>query len=262
MNEKAALLRSLHTPGTPLVLVNAWDAATARIAAAAGSPAVATTSAGVAWSLGAADGDTLGRDDAIALIRRVVAAVAVPVTADIESGFGAAPADVAETVRLVVAAGAAGVNIEDGSRTVEEQTARIAAARAAAGDDLFINARLDAYLRGRGDLDETVARAEALVEAGADGIFVPGVTDPSTVAALAGRIAAPLNILTGPGAPTVGELAKLGVARVSLGSWAAEAAYAMFGRVTRQALDQGTYAEELAESYDYGELNDLMRYSA
>ncbi|MFF5080024.1 isocitrate lyase/phosphoenolpyruvate mutase family protein [Actinoplanes sp. NPDC000266] len=262
MTEKAALLRSLHTPGNPLVLVNAWDAATARIAAAAGSPAVATTSAGVAWSLGAADGDALGRDDAIALIRRVVAAVSVPVTADIESGFGATPADVAETVRLVVEAGAAGVNIEDGTRTVDEQAARITAARRAAGEDLFINARLDAYLRGRGDLDETVARAAALVEAGADGIFVPGVVDPSTVAALAERITAPLSILTGPGAPTVGELAKLGVARVSLGSWAAEAAYDMFRRVTKQALSQGTYAEELAASYDYGELNDLMRYSA
>ncbi|XVU24525.1 isocitrate lyase/PEP mutase family protein [Actinoplanes sp. CA-054009] len=262
MNEKAALFRSLHTPGNPLVLVNAWDAATARIAAAAGSPAVATTSAGVAWSLGAPDGDALDRDDAIAAIRRVVTAVSVPVTADIESGFGATPADVAETVRLVVAAGAVGVNIEDGDRTVEEQSARIAAAREAAGDGLFLNARLDAYLRGRGDLEETVARAAALVEAGADGIFVPGVVEPSTVALLAERIKAPLNILTGPGAPTVGALAKLGVARVSLGSWVAEAAYEMVRRVTTQALNQGTYAEELAEAYDYGELNNLMRYSA
>ncbi|GAA0482034.1 hypothetical protein Ade02nite_63360 [Paractinoplanes deccanensis] len=262
MNDKAALFRSLHTPGTPLVLVNAWDAATARIAAASGSPAVATTSAGVAWSLGAADGDTLDRDEAIAAIRRVVRAVDVPVTADIESGFGATPADVADTVCLVLAAGAVGINIEDGSRTVDEQAARIAAARGAAGDGLFINARLDAYLRGRGELDETVARAAAFAEAGADGIFVPGVTDPSTVAALAERVPAPLNILTGPGAPTVGELAKLGVARVSLGSWVAEAAYEMFRRVTVQALGQGTYAEELAEAYDFGELNDLMRYSA
>ncbi|MEU8814311.1 isocitrate lyase/phosphoenolpyruvate mutase family protein [Actinoplanes sp. NPDC048796] len=262
MNEKAALFRSLHTPGNPLVLVNAWDAATARIAAAAGSPAVATTSAGVAWSLGAPDGDALDRGQAIAVIRRVVAAVPVPVTADIESGFGVTPADVAETVRLVVAAGAVGVNIEDGDRTVEEQAARIAAARAAAGDGLFINARLDAYLRGRGDLAETVARAATLVEAGADGVFVPGVTEPSTVAQLAERVAAPLNVLTGPGAPTVGELAKLGVARVSLGSSVAQTAYDLFRRVTTEALSQGTYAKELAEAYDFGELNDLMRYSA
>ncbi|MEV4343463.1 isocitrate lyase/phosphoenolpyruvate mutase family protein [Actinoplanes sp. NPDC049596] len=256
MTDKAALFRSLHIPGTPLVLVNVWDAATARIAAASGAPAVATTSAGVAWSLGAPDGDALDRAEAIAAIRRVAAAVEVPVTADIESGFGATPAEVAETVRLVAEAGAVGVNLEDGDRTVEEQAERITAARTAG---VFVNARLDAYLRGRGDLDETVARAQAFIEAGADGIFVPGVVDPSTVAALAERIPAPLNILTGPGAPTVGELAKLGVARVSLGSGAAQAAYGMFRRVTRQALEEGTYAEELAESYDFGELNDLMR---
>ena len=258
MIDKAALFRSLHIPGTPLVLVNAWDALSARLAEQAGSRAVATTSAAVAWSLGAPDGDALDRDEAIATIRRVAGAVRVPVTADIESGFGAAPADVADTVRAVVAAGAVGVNIEDGDRPVDEQVARLSAARAAAGAGLYLNARLDLYLRGRGDLEEAAARAEAYLAAGADGIFVPGVVDLPTVAALVARIPAPVNVLTGPGAPSVGEFAELGVARVSLGSGAAEAAYAVMRRATEEALTTGTYAA-VGDALDYGELNALMR---
>ncbi|WP_438871389.1 isocitrate lyase/PEP mutase family protein [Paractinoplanes lichenicola] len=255
-------LRSLHMPGKPLVLVNAWDAASARIVEAAGSRAVATTSAGVAWSLGAPDGDALSRDDAVALVRRVVRAVRVPVTADIESGFGVEPEDVATTVRAVVAAGAAGVNIEDGARGVEEQTARLAAARAAAGAELFINARLDAYLRGAGDVDEVVARASAYLDAGADGIFVPGVTDPETVGTLAAKIPAPLNVMAGAGGPSVAEFAALGVARVSLGSAVAQAAYAVARHAAEEALTTGTYAA-VADALEYGGLNGLMRgYSA
>ena len=239
------------------MLVNAWDAASARIAERAGSKAVATTSAGVAWSLGAPDGDALGRDEAVALVRRVVGAVSVPVTADIESGFGKTPDDVAETVRAVVAAGATGVNIEDGDRDVDEQCARLAAARAAGGTDLFINARLDAYLRGRGDVAEVTSRAEAFIEAGADGIFVPGVTDPAVIRELV-RIPAPLNVLIGSSAgPSVAELAALGVARVSLGSVVAQAAYATVRRATEEALTSGTYAA-VADALDYGWMNDLM----
>ena len=257
MTDKAALFRSLHIPGTPLVLVNAWDALSARLAERAGSRAVATTSAAVAWSLGAPDGDALDRDTMIGATRRVVAAVRVPVTADVESG-GATPAEVADTVRAVVAAGAVGVNLEDGDRPVDEQVARLAAARAAAGDALYLNARLDLYLRGRGEVAEAAARAEAYLAAGADGIFVPGVVDPATVAELVERIPAPVNVLTGPGAPSVGELAELGVARVSLGSGAAEAAYAVMRRAAEEALTTGTYAA-VADALDYGELNDLMR---
>ena len=249
--------RSLHVPGRPLVLANAWDAASARIAEAAGSPAVATTSAGVAWSLGTPDGDVLDRAAAVASVRRVVAAVAVPVTADIESGFGADPAGVAETIRGVVAAGAAGINLEDSWRPAAEYVERLTAARAAAGDTLFINARIDTYLRGDGDFDDTVARAEAYLAAGADGIFVPGVVDPQTVGALVAKIAAPVNVLVGPGAPTVAELAALGVARVSLGSGVAQAAYAVMRRAVREALTTGTY-ESVAGAIDYGDLNGLM----
>ncbi|MER7278827.1 isocitrate lyase/phosphoenolpyruvate mutase family protein [Dactylosporangium sp. NPDC000244] len=268
MTNRAARFRALHTATDPLVLVNAWDAASARVVAAAGAPAIATTSAGVAWTLGAPDGDTLARDQALEHLARIVRAVPadLPVTADIESGFGATPADVAETIRGVLATGAVGVNLEDtardgdvaGLRDIAGQQARIAAARAAADDagvDLYINARVDTYFRGRAD--ETVARAEAYLAAGATGVFVPGVADAGTIAALAKAIPAPLNVLAQPGTPPVGELAGLGVARVSLGSWIAEAAYALARRAAREAYTAGTYSS-LADSYDFGELNSLM----
>ncbi|MEV0560220.1 isocitrate lyase/phosphoenolpyruvate mutase family protein [Dactylosporangium sp. NPDC050588] len=259
----AALFRSLHDPADPLVLVNAWDAASARVVAAAGARAVATTSAGVAWTLGVPDGDALTRDAMLAHLRRVVAAVDVPVTADVESGFGATPDEVAETLRGVADAGAVGVNLEDtvrgerpGLREVAGQVARIAAARAAA-PDVYINARIDTYLRGTGDLEQTVGRARAYLDAGASGIFVPGVVDTDTIGRLAAAIPAPLNILVGPGAPTVAELGKLGVARVSLGSWVAEAAYAVARRAAEEAFTAGTYTS-LDGALEYSELNRLM----
>ncbi|SCE73061.1 2-Methylisocitrate lyase, PEP mutase family [Micromonospora coriariae] len=265
---RAELFRSLHTPGSPLVLVNAWDAASARIVAAAGARAVATTSAGVAWSLGAPDGDVLGRDAAVDLIGRVTASVSLPVTADIESGYGATPAEVGVTTRAVLDAGAVGVNIEDAHRDggtplrdMPDQCARIGAVRGAADAadlPLYVNARIDTFLSGAGDVDEIVARATAYLAAGADGIFVPGVVDPEIIRALVRAVPAPLNVLAGPGAPTVGELARLGVARVSLGSSVAEAAYAVARRAADEALGAGTYGA-LADALDYGTLNALMR---
>ncbi|NUR74605.1 MAG: isocitrate lyase/phosphoenolpyruvate mutase family protein [Hamadaea sp.] len=262
----AELFRSLHVPGRPLVLANAWDAASAAVVAAAGAPAVATTSAGVAWSLGTPDGDKLGRTQAVELIARVVRAVGVPVSADIEAGFGATPDEVAETVRAVIAAGAVGVNIEDNShggpevlRPIAEQADRLTAVRTAAADSgLFVNARIDTYLAGVGGLAETVERANAYVAAGADGVFVPGVTDPATIKELVAAIPAPVNVLVGPGSPTVAELAELGVARASLGSAIAQAAYAVARRAAEEAYIHGTYAS-LADAVDYGTLNDLLR---
>ncbi|GAA2342724.1 isocitrate lyase/phosphoenolpyruvate mutase family protein [Dactylosporangium salmoneum] len=267
MTTRAARFRALHAAGQPLVLVNAWDAASARVIAAAGAPAVATTSAGVAWTLGAPDGDALSRDAALEHLARIVHAVPaeLPVTADIESGFGATPADVAVTIRGVLEAGAVGINIEDtergsatGLRAIEDQQARIAAARSAADDagvELYINARVDTYFRGAPE--ETVGRAEAYLAAGATGIFVPGVADSETIGALAKAIKAPLNVLAQEGTAPVAELAALGVSRVSLGSWVAEAAYALTRRAAVEAYTKGTYTE-LSGSYDFGELNTLM----
>ncbi|MGN9906747.1 isocitrate lyase/PEP mutase family protein [Phytohabitans sp. LJ34] len=266
--DKTNALRALHAPGTVLVLPNAWDVATARLAEDAGAAAVATTSAGVAWSLGAPDGDHLGRELAAALVARIAAAVSVPVSADIEGGYAADPAGVAETVRAIVEAGASGVNIEDaggdGLRPTGEQADRLAAAReaaTAAGVPLFVNARTDTYLRAVGDpgtrLAATLDRAAAYLAAGADGIFVPGVADPETIAALAAGIDAPLNIMAGPGSPPVADLAKLGVARVSVGASIALSAYAHARRGMREVLTTGTY-EGLSSDLDYGELNGLL----
>jgi 2-methylisocitrate lyase-like PEP mutase family enzyme len=261
---KTTTFRALHAPGSLLVLPNAWDVATARLAEDAGAAAVATTSAGVAWSLGAPDGDHLGRDLAADLVARIVAAVDVPVTADIEGGYAPDPAGVAETVRAIIDAGASGINIEDaggaGLRPTGEQADRIAAAReaaTAAGVPLFINARTDTYLRAAGDLAATLDRATAYLAAGADGIFVPGVADPETIAALAAGIDAPLNIMAGPGSPTVADLAKLGVTRVSVGASIALSAYAHARRGMREVLTTGTY-NELASDLEYGELNGLL----
>jgi 2-methylisocitrate lyase-like PEP mutase family enzyme len=264
---KALAFRDLHRNGT-LVLANAWDVASARIVADAGSPAVGTTSAGVAWSRGAADGEDLARDLAVDLIARVSAAVPVPVTADIEGGFAADPDGVAETVRAVLAAGAVGINLEDshaaGLREPKEQAERIAAARAAADAGevaLFVNARIDTFLRP-GDpetrVSRTFERASAYLAAGADGIFVPGATDPEAIRRLCEGIDAPLNIVAGPGAPSVADLRALGVARVSLGSAIAQAAYELVRRAAVEALTEGTYTA-LTDGYDYGTLNTLMR---
>lgn len=252
---------------SPLVLPNAWDALSARLVADAGAAAVATTSAGVAWALGVPDGDRLDRDAAVELVGRVAGAVELPVTADLESGFGDDPSGVAETIRRVIEAGAVGVNLEDGpllASPIREQTERYAAARRAVdatGIPLYVNARVDVYLAGFGDpaarLDLTVERALAYLAAGADGIFVPGVTDPETVSALVAAIPAPLNILVGPGAPTVAELGRLGVARISVGSKLALAAYGLVRRAASDVLRTGEYGS-LAGDLPYDEVNALL----
>ncbi|MFD7320905.1 isocitrate lyase/phosphoenolpyruvate mutase family protein [Streptomyces sp. NPDC059875] len=256
--------RSLHTPSAPLMLANAWDVASARVIEAAGAPAIATTSAGVAWSLGSPDGDFLARDRALKVIARIVAAVAIPVTADIEGGYGRDALGVGETVAGVLAAGAVGVNIEDGTRPPIELATRLAAARQTAdraGADLFLNARIDTFLFEIGDpdtrLEETLARAHMYVDAGADGIFVPGVTDTATIAALAGDISVPLNVMVGPGAPTVAELGALGVARVSLGSGVAQVAYAAVRRTAQELFGAGEY-DSLADGMAFPELDELL----
>lgn len=270
-SESAAAFAALHRPGSPLLLPNAWDPLSARIVEAAGAPAVATTSAGVAWALGAADGDHIDRDSVLALTARVVAAVGVPVTADIESGFGATASDVGVTIEGVLSAGAAGVNIEDVAaddpgalRDPEEQAERLAAARSAAdsaGVPLYVNARIDTYLRAVGDpgarFADTVARAQTYLRAGASGVFVPGVVEVPTVARLAAEIDGPLNVLVGPGAPPVAEFAAAGVARISLGSSVAAAAYAVVQRAARELIEDGTYTS-VEGGLAYGDLNALM----
>ncbi|WP_163505089.1 isocitrate lyase/PEP mutase family protein [Fodinicola acaciae] len=249
--------RSLHRNGQPLVLPNCWDAASARVIESAGAAAIATTSAGVAWSLGAADGNFLTREAAIALVSRVAEAVSVPVTADIEAGFADSASGVADTVKLVADAGAVGVNIEDGVagglRPVAEQVARYSAA-ASAG--VFVNARIDTYLRGVDNaFEETLIRARAYVEAGVDGIFVPGVADLDVIKRFVEEISVPVNVMVGPGAPSVDALAGVGVARVSAGSAISQAAYQVAFDSARELLGGGTMT---AAAFDYGGLNTLL----
>jgi len=252
-------------------MANAWDVASACVTVASGVKAVATTSAGVAWSLGAADGDSVDRSRAIDLIARVCAAVDVPVTADIETGFGTTPDDVAQTIREVIAAGAVGVNLEDSFtseegplRAIAAQSDRIAAARAAAdesGISLFINARTDTFLRSVGTDDTrvalTVERAHAYLAAGASGIFVPGARDLTAIKTLVTEIPAPVNIMVGPGFPTIAELAGVGVARASLGAAIAEAAYGLARRATEELLTKGTY-DSVRDGMSWPELNALF----
>lgn len=251
----ARAFRQFHA-GAPLVLPNAWDAGSARAVEAAGAQAIATTSAGVSWARGYRDGQGLPFAEAVDAVRAIARAVGVPVSADVESGYGVGtPEDVAEAVRAVVDAGAVGVNIEDtpgrdGAPLLspDEQAARIEAAREAAADrgvDVFINARTDVYLAGVGHpddrFDDVVRRAATYLEAGADGVFVPAVADAGTIGQLASAVRAPLNVMVGPGAPSVPALAALGVARVSLGPSVALAALALVQRAAREALTAGTY---------------------
>jgi 2-methylisocitrate lyase-like PEP mutase family enzyme len=269
--ERAAYFRRLHDT-RPLVLANAWDAASARVIEKAGAPAIASTSAGVSWAHGRADGQTLRREEMLQAIRAMVQAVAVPVTADIEGGYGSGSVDdVAETVRALVAIGAAGINLEDspgrdGERLLEPaaHVERIRAAHDAArdaGGDLVINARIDVYLFQVGApetrFDAAVRRANLYREAGADCLFVPGVIDAGTIAALAKAIDGPLNIMAMPGAPRTSQLAQLGVARVSVGPAIAQVALRATWRAARELLDQGTYGKS-EDSLPFGEANGMF----
>jgi 2-methylisocitrate lyase-like PEP mutase family enzyme len=254
--EQATAFRAMHTAGAPLILPNAWDAASARVIELADARAIATTSAGVAWTQGYGDGQRLSRVDMIAAIRAIARTVRVPVTADIEGGYGTGSVDdVTETVRAVIEAGAVGINLEDSPGrdgapllAASVHAERIRAARAAAreaGLDLFINARTDVYLFQVGDfetrLDETLRRAGQYLEAGADGIFVPGVKDVERIASLAERIPAPLNVMVVPGLPDIAQLSQLGVARVSVGPAIAQVALEATQRASQALLRHGTY---------------------
>lgn len=251
---KAAALRSLHEDGI-FVLPNAWDAGSAAMMVAAGARVIATTSAGVSWSLGRPDGQNLGREEAVAAIARIAATVDLPVTADIEGGYGSEPGAVAATVTAVIGAGAVGINLEDsgapggGLFDPAAQAGRIRAARAAATEaglpELVINARTDVFLFGIGEptgrLDDVLARASAYAEAGADSLFVPGLLDLDTLAYLTGKSSLPVNVMVSPGAPDVAALRAAGVRRVSLGQAITQAAYTVARRAAAEALTVGTY---------------------
>ncbi len=269
--EKAEALLALHKPGQPLVLINAWDAVTARIIESLGYPAIATTSAGVAFAQGYADGERISREEMLNCVRTVSRVVNAPVTADLEAAYGPGEQDAAATARGAIQAGAVGLNFEDADGNgglVEPQfhAARIRAMRATAaelGVPLVINARTDSFLLDLGDSDEwrfreSVLRANLYLEAGAAGAFVPGVTDEPTIAELVKAINGPLNILAGAGAPTVGRMAELGVARISTGSGSTSYALAHFRDMAKSLKENGSF-DFAAERIPYAELNALFQ---
>lgn len=269
--EKAERFLAMHHAESILVLPNAWDGASAVILAEAGFPVVATTSAGIAFARGLPDGQRMTRTEMCEEVSRIVRLVGVPVTADMESGYGRRPEDVAETVRRVIESGAVGANIEDtdhrGDAPLFDRTLsieRIAAGREAAdalGIPFVINARTDPYLsRGHfGDrtFAEAVDRANAYREAGARCVYVPGAFDRDTIAALTREIAGPLNILASAQTPSTGELQALGVARLSVGGGFARAAYTRTRQIAEELRDAGTYGYA-SEHYSNQELNKLL----
>ncbi|MFY9645855.1 MAG: isocitrate lyase/phosphoenolpyruvate mutase family protein [Terriglobales bacterium] len=263
-SSKAIQFRQLHRGPSMLILPNAWDVASARLFEDAGFPAIATTSAGIAFSLGYPDGQRIPREEMMARIGRITRAVHVPVTADVESGYGPTPEDAAKTTRELIELGVIGMNLEDASgrsdqplSSLELAVDKIKAAREAAvklGAQIVINARTDIYLLPGGNPDanysEAVRRLVAFRDAGADCVFAPGLNDAVTIEHLAKAVECPLNILAGPGTPSIPELQKLGVARVSVGSGPIRATLGLLRRIAEELRTTGTYASlDGAERY-------------
>jgi 2-methylisocitrate lyase-like PEP mutase family enzyme len=270
LKAKADAFRALHD-GPLLVLPNAWDAASAAVIAQAGAKAIATSSGGVSWSLGRRDGQQVSRAEMVEVVRRIAAAVDVPVTADVEGGYGPEPADVAATVAAVVSAGAVGVNIEDSRPDgtlfdVAGQADRLRAARAAATraglPELWINARADVFLcqigPAEGRLDDVLARASAYAQAGADSLFVIGLPGIDATRALVQASPLPINVMAGPGAPTATDFETVGVRRLSVGTRIAQAAYTLTQRAAAEMLAKGTYTQ-LEGALNYGEIDSLFQ---
>ena len=269
--ERAKAFLALHSAANPLILPNVWDVASARIVEEAGYPALATTSAGVAFSLGYADGEKIHPDHMMAAVARIGQAVKVPVSADVESGYGNDPENAARTARAVVVAGAIGLNLEDATGDPEQplvdvslQLEKLRAIRAVADEldvPLVINARTDVYLlhvgESSGRYDETIRRLSAYRDAGADCVFAPGLSDAATIRRLGTEVKCPVNILAGLSSPSVRELQALGVARVSLGSGPMRAALGTLRRIAEELKNSGTYGL-LADAPTHGEMNRLL----
>lgn len=247
--QRIASFRALHQGSQPLLIPNPWDAGSAKLLASMGFAALATTSSGFAMTLGRRDG-AVSRDEVLAHVAQLVAAVDVPVSADLERGFADDPAGVGETIRLAAATGLAGCSVEDSTGRPEDPIypAELAADRVRAavehadvgGDRLVITARAEGFLHGRPDLADAIARLQSFQEAGADVLFAPGLSSIDDVRTLVAEVDRPVNVLLRPGVPSVAELAAVGVARVSVGGGFAWAALAGVVDAARELLEQGT----------------------
>ena len=262
---KAELLRQLHQGPRILVLANVADAITARIVESEGFPAVASSSAGVAAVLGYADGERIPRSEMLFMVSKIANAVSIPVTADLEAGYG----DPGGTVRALIAAGAVGLNFEDRVGNImtplATQLDRIKEIRAAAdsaGVPIVLNARTDIYLARDGEestrFERSVERLNAYWEAGADSLFAPGVYDAPTIGRLVKAVKGPLNILAMPGTPAVPELENMGVRRVSVGSGTSRVALGAFRRFVRQLGEDGAFSALASEALSSTEVQRLL----
>jgi 2-methylisocitrate lyase-like PEP mutase family enzyme len=265
---KAEQLRQLHQGPRILVLPNAWDAASARIFEDTGFPAIATTSAGVAFALGYPDGQLIPRDEMLAAVKTIASSVQVPVTADLEAGYE----DVAKTAMSAIEAGAVGLNIEDmnhsegGLFSTSQQVEKIKTVRRVGeslGVRLVINARTDQYLAEIGDpatrFERACERLRAYIEAGADCVFAPGVTDEATIGRLVTSLRFPLNVLAQPPSPPVAKLQELGVARVSTGAGIMRAAMGLTQRAAEELRDSGTYRAMFEGAMSWDKANGLFQ---
>lgn len=269
--KKAEAFRAMHSGGEVLLLPNVWDVASARTIEQAGFPAIATTSAGIAFAMGYPDGEKIPREEMLAAVSRIACAVKVPVTADVEAAYGDRPEDAAWTALAVIEAGAVGMNLEDATEDSKRplvdlslQLEKIRAIRETARRSqvaLVLNARTDVYLLQVGEektrYDQAVRRLRAFRDTGADCVFVPGLRDAATIGRLVSDLQCPVNILGGPGTPSVPELRKLGVARVSLGSGPMRAALGLLRRVANELRSNGTYVA-LEGAPTHAEVTRLM----
>ena len=270
--EKAETLRRLHAGPDILVLPNAWDVASAKVFEKAGFPVIATTSAGIAASLGYPDGERIPRQEMLQVVSRIVRAVSIPVTVDLEAGYAATPEEMRETTQQLLATGAVGMNLEDGLRNgsmplvqTSHHSEKIRVVREVcrvAGVDLVINARTDIYLKCVGDSSNrfahTVHRGNAYLKAGADCIFIPGVTHPDDISELTQEIHGPVNILAVTGTPSVRELQRLGVARVSFGSAPMRATLGLLERFACELREYGTFDNILNGATTYAKTQAMF----
>ena len=270
--EKAEQFRKLHHGPRMLVLANAWDVVSARILEECGHPAIATSSAAVAFSRGYPDGQRIPRDEMLDVVARIAHAVRVPVTADLEAGYGTSPKDMADTVKAAIEAGAVGMNLEDVTGDDEHsmvdtklQVEKIRAIREKAkslGVPFVLNARTDIYLLPVGPettrFERTVERLRAYRDAGADCLFAPAVCDRETIAKLVKAVEAPLNILLMPQCPSLEELEKIGVARVSAGSMVMRAALRTVQRIGKEMLESRSCETLFAGAIPFADLNGMM----
>jgi 2-methylisocitrate lyase-like PEP mutase family enzyme len=269
--KKAEAFRAMHTGAGAVLLPNVWDVASARIIEEAGFEAIATTSAGIAFAQGFPDGQKIPADQMVTAIAHIASAIRIPVTADVEAGYGQRPEDAARTARGVIEAGAVGMNFEDatgdGDHPLTELTLQLERIRAIreTGDELrvpiVLNARTDVYLLQIGEpsrrYDEAVRRLAEFRDAGADCVFVPGVRDAETIGRIVADLKCPVNILGVPGSPSVPELVKLGVKRISLGSGPMRSALGFLRKLAEQVKTSGTY-KWMEGAPSHAEMNKLM----